>query len=251
MNRFENKKVLVTGGTRGIGLAAAAAFVAEGADVVIAGSSQRSIDAALAIDRLAGARGVVGDVAETADCDALVASAIEQLAGLDILVNSAGVFESASIAQTDEMIWDRVIDTNLKGSYFCSRAAASALMSRHGNIVHLGSESGVNGYGGSTAYCASKGAIVNLTRSMAMELAPQVRVNSVCPGVVETDMARAGFAIDGDQEAGLAQQREQYPLKRIATAEEVAKAILYLASDDAKFVTGESLVMDGGATVGK
>ena len=84
-----------------------------------------------------------------------------------------------------------------------------------------------------------------------MELAPDIRVNSVCPGVVETDMARAGFAINGDEEAGMAQQREQYPLKRVATAEEIASAILYLAGDDASFITGESLVMDGGATVGK
>ncbi len=92
---------------------------------------------------------------------------------------------------------------------------------------------------------------MNLTRSMAMELAPQIRVNCVCPGVVDTDMARAGFAIYGDQEKGMQQQRESYPLKRVATAEEIASSILYLASDDARFITGESLVLDGGATAGK
>jgi len=251
MHRFRDRRVLVTGGTRGIGLATAQAFLAEGARVAIAGSSMQSIERAIAEQSLPGVIGVAGDMAVVADCQTLVASAIEQLGGLDVLVNSAGVFASASIEQTDEAIWDRVIDANLKGSYFCSRAALSALLDSGGNIVHLGSESGVNGYGGSTAYCASKGAIVNLTRSMAMELAPQIRVNTVCPGVVETDMARAGFAIDGDEDAGMAQQREQYPLKRIATAHEIAMAVLYLASDDARFVTGESLVMDGGATVGK
>ena len=251
MHRFNDKRVLVTGGTRGIGLATAQAFLAEGARVAIAGSSMQTVDSAIADNRLQAVIGVAGDLSVVADCDALVASAIEQLGGLDILVNSGGVFESATIAETDEAIWDKVIDTNLKGSYFCSRAAVAALRESRGNIVHLGSESGVNGYGGSSTYCASKGAIVNLARSMAMELAPQIRVNTVCPGVVETDMARAGFAINGDEAAGMAQQREQYPLKRVATAEEIAMAILYLASDDARFITGESLVMDGGATVGK
>lgn len=251
MNRFDGKKVLITGGSRGIGLATAEAFVAQGAEVVIAGRTRSSVEQALASRPLTGARGVAGDVSSAGACAALVEQALDLLGGLDVLVNSAGVFESASIEQTDEQLWDRVIDANLKGSYFCSRAAVPALRQRRGNIVHLGSESGVNGYGGSTAYCASKGAIVNLARAMAMELAPQIRVNTVCPGVVETDMALAGFAIDGDQQAGMQQQREQYPLKRVATAAEVASAILYLASDDARFITGESLVMDGGATVGK
>ena len=119
-----------------------------------------------------------------------------------------------------------------------------------GNIVHVASESGLNGYAETTAYCASKGAVVNLTRSMAIELAPLVRVNCICPGVIETDMARAGFAIDGDEEAGLNRQRSQYPVERIGTPEEVAAGILYLASADAGFVNGVALPMEGGATVG-
>lgn len=251
MTRFSGKKVLVTGGTRGIGKAAVQAFLAEGAQVVLSGSSERSVTTAL--DEMAGAAvtGVAGDVSDTDACARIVQTAVDALHGLDILVNSAGVFQAASIEQTDQSLWKRVMDTNVGGSYFCSRAAVAALRSTGGNIVHLGSESGINGYGGSTAYCASKGAIVNLTRSMAMELAPDIRVNAVCPGVVETDMAREGFAIDGDQEKGMQQQRESYPLKRVATAAEIAASILYLASDDARFITGESLVLDGGATVGK
>ena len=251
MRRFENKRVLITGGTRGIGKAAVVAFIAEGAQVVMSGTSEQSV--AAAIDELngSGVSGVAGDVSVVGDCDSIVQTAIDRMQGLDILVNSAGVFQPASIAETDEAVWKRIMDTNVGGSYFCSRAAVDALRESGGNIVHLGSESGINGYGGSTAYCASKGAIVNLTRSMAMELAPDIRVNAVCPGVVETDMAREGFAIDGDQDKGMQQQRESYPLKRVATAEEIAAAILYLAGDDARFITGESLVIDGGATVGK
>lgn len=251
MRRFNHKKVLVTGGTRGIGKAAVKAFLAEGAEVVLSGTTDQSVQAA--VDELAATSvsGVSGNVSMVEDCEHIVQTAIDRMGGLDILVNSAGVFQAASIEETSESVWKRIMETNVGGSYFCSRAALQALRDSGGNIVHLGSESGINGYGGSTAYCASKGAIVNLTRSMAMELAPTIRVNAVCPGVVETDMAREGFAIDGDQEKGMQQQRESYPLKCVATADEIAAAILYLASDDARFITGESLVMDGGATVGK
>lgn len=251
MNRFKDKRVLVTGGSRGIGRAAAEGFLAEGARVVISGSSELSTSVAVDAIGNDNLSGVAGDVSVVSDCERIVQEATDSMHGLDILVNSAGVFEKGAIEETDANLWNRIMDINVRGSYFCSRAAIKELRRNGGSIVHLGSESGINGYGGSTAYCASKGAIVNLTRSMAMELAPQVRVNAVCPGVVDTDMARTGFAIDGDQEKGLQQQRQSYPLKRVATAEEIAASILYLASDDARFITGESLVIDGGATVGK
>jgi len=251
MRRFKDKKVLVTGGTRGIGKAAALAFLAEGAEVVVSGSNEASLNTALKEMGSSGVIGVSGDVSVVKDCERIVQSAVDAMRGLDILVNSAGVFQPGSIEATDEELWNRTMDINTRGSFFCSRAALPSLRKSGGNIVHLGSESGINGYGGSTAYCASKGAIVNLTRSMAMELAPTIRVNAVCPGVVDTDMAREGFAVDGDQDKGMQLQRESYPLKRVATAAEIAASILYLASDDARFITGESLVIDGGATVGK
>ncbi len=251
MGRFNEKKVLITGGTRGIGKATAEKFLAEGAHVVVSGRTQHSVDAVIEDFACPGLFGVAGDVSLVEDCQRIVQTALDWLQGLDVLVNSAGVFQPASIEDTDESVWRRIMDTNVGGSYFCSRAASDALRKNRGCIVHLGSESGINGYGGSTAYCASKGAIVNLTRSMAMELAPQVRVNSVCPGVVDTQMAREGFAIEGDQDKGMQQQRQSYPLKRVATAAEIAAAIMYLASDDARFITGESLVIDGGATAGK
>jgi NAD(P)-dependent dehydrogenase (short-subunit alcohol dehydrogenase family) len=147
------------------------------------------------------------------------------------------------MAETDEDLWDSLIDINVKGTYFCSRAALTALENSGGSIVNVASEAGLNGYAGATAYCASKGAIVNLTRSMALELAPTVRVNCICPGVIDTDMARTGFA-------DLSEEAEFYPLKRIGTATEVARGILYLASPDAGFITGSALAMDGGATAG-
>jgi len=198
-------------------------------------------------DRLAAAP---GDVATLAGCEAVVGAALEALGGLDVLVNSAGVFERRPLAESDEAFWDSMIDINLKGTYFCSRAALPALEESGGAIVNLASIAGLEGYAGVTVYCASKGAIVNLTRAMAIELAPAVRVNCVCPGVIDTDMARLGFSEDGAPRADLDDQAEFHPMKRVGTAEEVAKAILYLASPDAGFITGAALPIDGGVTAG-
>lgn len=249
--RFDGKAVLVTGASRGIGLATAQAYLDAGARVAVNGRSEASVSAAM--DRLEGAGGAVpapGDVSTVAGCDTVVGHAADRLGGLDVLVNNAGVFARASVQETDEETWDYVLNANLKGLFFCTRAALPHLRKAKGSVVNVASESGINGYAQTSAYCASKGAVVNLTRALAVEFAPDVRVNCVCPGVIETDMARAGFAIDGDEEAGLAQQRDQYPVQRIGTPEEVATSILYLSSDQAAFVNGAALVMDGGATVG-
>ena len=241
---FDGSAVLVTGSSRGIGKATAQEFLAGGARVAINGRTEASV--AQAIEELGGHErlvGAPGDVATAQGCEAVVGASIEALGGLDVLVNSAGVFTQTSMAETEEDLWDSLIDINVKGTYFCSRAALYALDKSGGSIVNVASEAGLNGYAGITAYCASKGAIVNLTRSMALELAPTVRVNCICPGVIDTDMARIGFA-------DLSEEADFYPLKRIGTATEVAKGIIYLASPDAGFITGSALAMDGGATAG-
>ena len=248
--RFDGARVLITGATRGIGFACAQAFLAEGARVAVNGRSTASVAAAQA--RLgAGTVAAPGDVSTAAGCEVTVKSALQAFDRLDILVNNAGVFLRATVGDTEEADWDLVMNANVKSVQFCTRAALPALRAAKGAIVNVASESGLNGYGQTTAYCASKGAVVNLTRAMAMEFAPDVRVNALCPGVVETDMSRAGFAIDGDEDAGMRQQRQSYPLQTIGTTDQAAQAVLYLASEAAGFINGAALPMEGGATAGK
>lgn len=248
--RFSGKSVLVTGATRGIGRVAARAFLAEGARVAINGRTATSVAAALHAFE-----GPVvpapGDVATGHGCEQAVGAALAAFGGLDVLVNNAGVFFRASVEETDEDAWDHLMAANVKSVLFCTKAALGALRAAGGTVVNIASESGLNGYPETTAYCASKGAVVNLTRAMAMEFAPDIRVNALCPGVVETDMARAGFAVDGDEDEGIRRQHDAYPLKRIGTLDEAAAAILFLAGPESGFINGAAVPMEGGATVGK
>jgi NAD(P)-dependent dehydrogenase (short-subunit alcohol dehydrogenase family) len=249
---FRDKAVLVTGGTRGIGAAAVRAFLSAGARVAVNGHSLESTRRA--IEQLAAGGKIVaapGDVGTVAGCRAAVAAAIESFGCLDVLVNNAGVFREVLMEDSDEALWDQTIDINLKGTFFTAQAALPSLRERRGCIVNVASESGIMGNPRCTVYCASKGGVVNLTRSMAIELAPTVRVNAVCPGPIETDMTRTGAPAGVDYEQFHA-QLTQYPyLKRIGMPEEVANAILYLASDAASFMTGAMLSIDGGSTVGR
>ncbi len=195
--------------------------------------------------------GAPGDIATVSGCQAAVGSATEQLGGLDVLINSAGVADDASIENSDEAMWDRTLDVNLKGTFFCCQAALTALRTTRGNIVNVASDAGLIGESNLSVYCASKGGVVNLTRAMALELAPVVRVNCVCPGYVDTDMVRRDL-IDESNDPAAAEQKliDFAPLKRIATSGEIASAILYLASQEARFVTGAALQIDGGTTAG-
>lgn len=249
---FTDKRVLVTGGTRGIGRGAVEAFLEAGARVAVNGRTTESTAAGIATlgdgERLVAAP---GDVAKAAGCEAIVSAAIRGLGGLDVLVNSAGVARYGPIEEFDEGAWDQMLDVNLKGTFFCIRAALAALRDSKGNIVNLASDAGLIGERNLAVYCASKGGVVNMTRAMALEFAPDVRVNCVCPGYVDTDMVRR----DGIEQASdpVAAERaliNMAPLKRIATPGEIATAIVYLASDDARFVTGAAFQIDGGTTAG-
>ena len=253
--KLDGKRVLVTGGTRGIGRATVEAFLAAGARVAVNGSTPESTERVLVeIGTGAGAVSAPGDVGEVAGCEAVVGAAVEALGGLDVLVNNAGVTADIQpIEELDADNWDRGMNVNVRGAVFCIKYAAAALRESGGCVVNISSILGIRGRGtGSLIYCASKGAIVNATRDLAMELAPQVRVNCVCPGAVDTDMLRGlGEKLgDGDVEAGYRILAQNAPLQRVADASELANTVLYLASDLASFVTGEIIVVDGGRTVG-
>jgi NAD(P)-dependent dehydrogenase (short-subunit alcohol dehydrogenase family) len=248
---FADKRVLVTGGTRGIGRAIGRAFLDAGARVAINGRTAQSVRAA--IDGTEGrAVAAPGDIGTVAGCEAAVRQAVGGLGGLDILVNSAGVGVDRPVEDSDEALWDATLDVNLKGTFFCCRAALGALRASRGNIVNIASDLGLMGAAGATVYCASKGGVVNLTRALALELAPEVRVNCVCPGYVDTDMVRADFIDRAADPAAAERELIDYaPLKRIAAPEEVAHAVLYLASPAARFATGTALQLDGGTTAGR
>ena len=249
---FSGKAVLITGASRGIGKAAAKLFHDLGARVAVNGTTDAGV--AAAIGEIGGGERLTaapGDLSVAAGCVAVVDAAVSAFGGLDVVVNNAGIFRHGAIADSDEAMWDAIIDTNVKGVFFTSKAAAPSLSARRGNIVNVGSECGLQGFADATVYCASKGAVVNLTRAMALELAPEVRVNCICPGAVATDMMYQGVNDPAACEARYAQLAAIYPLQRVAEPAEIAQAIAYLASDQASFVTGATWQMEGGSTAGR
>lgn len=248
---FKDKRVLITGGTRGIGYGIAEAFLDAGAHVAINGKTSQSVSAALEKlnrpDRLCAAPGDIGTVA---GCELAVKTAVDALGGLDVLVNSAGIGAGRPIEDCDEKMWDDHVDVNLKGLFFTSRAAIPALRESKGNIVNIASDAGLIGVPGIAVYCGSKGGVVNMGRAMAIELAPDIRINCICPGYVDTDMIRLSVKRKPDPVAAWQKMIDYAPLKRITTPAEIAAGVLYLASDDARFVTGVALPIDGGTTAG-
>ena len=192
-----------------------------------------------------------GDGSTAAGCKSIVGQALTGLGGLDVLVNAAGVGNFASIENSSEAFWDETLDVNLKGTFFCVKAALHALRDSSGNVVNIASDAGLIGEMGLSVYCASKGGVVNLTRALALELAPGVRVNSICPGYVDTDMVRRDGSEQADDPATAEQALLNYaPMKRIATPEEIASLIVYVSSDAARFMTGAAIQIDGGTSIG-
>jgi NAD(P)-dependent dehydrogenase (short-subunit alcohol dehydrogenase family) len=251
---LSGRSVLITGGARGIGLATARRFLSLGANVTIGGHRTESVQRAareLSADRLAS---VAADVSTVEGCGTTVAAAIEAFGGIDVLVANAGGYESAPIDEVTEDMWDRTLDTHLKGTFFCIQAALPALLAARGAVVAMASDAGLAGLrGGWAAYCAAKGGIVSLVRQLAIDLAPDVRLNCVAPGPVATehvlqDLAAStygGIDPNEDPEKALA---DTVPLGRLITPEEVADAVVFVASSAS--MTGSVLSLDGGTTAG-
>ena len=242
MSDFSKKTVLVTGGSRGIGRACAVAFAERGAQVVIGyAGNEAAANETLALLRTEG-RALRFDVADAAACARAVDSVLEEFGRLDVLVNNAGLAVDGLVLRTKEDDWDRQIDTNLKGAFALIRAAARPMMKQRGGaIVNLTSIVGETGSAGQAAYSASKAGLIGLTKSVARELASRnIRVNAVSPGFIDTDMTAR---ISGETRAKMV---EQIPLSRLGAASEIAHAVVFLASDEASYITGEVLRVNGG-----
>lgn len=240
---------LITGGNRGIGLATAKLFVAEGARVAITGRDQGAGRAAL--NELDGAIFVQGDVTRAEDCERFVNETLRAFGTLNILFNNAGmILRNRNIEATTEQEWDATLDTNVKSIYLMSRAALPHIRASGGGaIINTSSYIGLVGAPGLAAYAASKGAVVNLTRAMALDHAGEnIRVNCICPGSVETDMIHHAWKLYGDVAQAARVWAGKHPLNRIASPQEIARVVLFLASDDSSFITGAAIPVDGGIT---
>jgi NAD(P)-dependent dehydrogenase (short-subunit alcohol dehydrogenase family) len=250
---LQDKVCVVTGSAGGIGRATALEMVAQGARVVVTDVNE---DGGQETVRLAGGEAIfVGcDVRDYDQVTNLMTETAERFGGIDVLHNNAGVHESDFTADlTLETlpldVWDRVYEINLRGVYYCTRAAAPYLKrsSRNPAIVNAASTGGVTGYPMASAYCSSKGGVVQLTKTTAIDLAPTVRCNCYCPAAVDTPMIQKYFEAAEDPDALLKMLVGSHLIPRVGTPEEVAKLVCFLASDDAAFINGAAYLIDGGS----
>ncbi len=251
MSRFEGQVAIVSGAAQGMGLAISRSFANEGANVVMADLNKDGVfDAALEI----------GDQALPVECDvtaepevqAMVMAAQERFGKIDVLVNNAGTVTMGLCVELSERDWDMVMAVNVKGVFLCSKAVLPHMLDRQsGSIISIASQAGKRGYPLFTHYCASKAAVIGFTRALAMELAPVIRVNAVCPGTVATPMMEREYGWETERTGVPRDELEQrwidrIPLGRLQRPEDIAAAVLFLASTESSEMTGQSLNVDGG-----
>jgi NAD(P)-dependent dehydrogenase (short-subunit alcohol dehydrogenase family) len=245
---FTGKTAIVTGATSGIGRATAQALVREGAGVVVSGRDEAALRE-FSVASSAGAR-IVTCAVDLTNADAparLVGAALEAFGSLDVVVNAAGVIAAAGLDATTDELWDDMMAINLRAPFRLMREAAPHLAARRGSIVNVSSVNGLRSFPGVLAYCVSKAGLDHLTRCAALELAPLgVRVNAVNPGVTVTNLHRRSGMAEETYAAFLERSKTTHPLGRPGQAEEVAELILFLASDRAEWMTGETIPIDGG-----
>lgn len=243
--KFEGRTAVITGGSRGLGRAICLELVKGGANVVLcwAGNEAAAQETARAVETAGGrALALRCDVSDAAQVDGLIQAAMERFGRVDILVNNAGITRDNLLMRMREEDFDAVIAANLKGTFLCMKAASRVMLrQRYGRIVNLSSVVGLRGNAGQVNYAASKAGVIGMTKSLAKELASRgVTVNAVAPGFIETDMTAAL------PEAARGAALESIPLGRFGRAEDVAKAVAFLAGDEAAYITGQVLAVDGG-----
>ena len=254
MGSLTGKSALLTGSASGIGRATAELFAREGAAVAVVDIDE--VKGQEVVQRIVAEGGeavfVCCDVTCAADCQRAVERTVGQFGGLDILFNNAGIIRRATVIETTEEEWDRVMAVNVKSIFLLGKYAVPVMAAAGGGvIINTGSGWGLVGGRNAVSYCASKGAVVNMTRAMALDHGAQkIRVNCVCPGDTDTPMLRDEARQLGAPEGKFLVEAAERPLQRIGTPEDVAKAVLYLVSDASSFVTGTTLVVDGGGLAG-
>ncbi|MDR4887500.1 SDR family NAD(P)-dependent oxidoreductase [Fredinandcohnia sp. QZ13] len=243
--RLKEKKAIVTGAGRGIGLAIAKKFLQEGAQVVICDINEENLNKAEDELRQYGevyAKKV--NITDRSEVESLVAFAKEKLGRIDVLANNAGIAHFEPFLEVSDEYWNKTLSVNLTGTFLCSQVIAGEMVKqKYGSIVNMSSSNGILAEANLAHYNASKGGVKLLTKTMAIELAPyNIRANNVCPGFILTDLAIEG----GISEKDLKEYTQKIPLNRYGKVEEVANAFCFLASDEASFITGTELVVDGG-----
>jgi len=246
---FRDKAVIVTGATSGIGRAAAESFGREGASVVLVGRNEAALNETSGVVQAAGGRSVAcaTDVTTTDAPKRIVAAALDAFGRIDVLVNAAGVIATGALEATTDEVWDSMMAINLRAPFRLMRAAAPHLAEHKGCVVNVSSVNGLRSFPGVLAYCVSKAGVDQLTRCAAIEMAPiGVRINAVNPGVTVTNLHRRSGMNDAQYEAFLDRSKTTHPLGRPGQPDDIVGMILFLASDRASWMTGETIPIDGG-----
>jgi NAD(P)-dependent dehydrogenase (short-subunit alcohol dehydrogenase family) len=253
--RLEGKRALITGGGTGIGRATAELFVREGARVMVSGRRRAELEETVRLCEKAGGTAalVTGDVAKADDAERMVRESVKAFGGIDVVVNNAGIIvRNASVTTVAIEDWQRVLDVDLHGVFLVSRFALLEMVpaGRGGAIVHVSSVAGIMGDPKMAPYNAAKGGVNLLTKNMALDYAPHgIRVNAVCPGRVATPMPKSRLKPGEDWEEVLTRWGKNIPLGRVGRPEDIAQSILFLSGDESSWITGTTLVIDGGATI--